>query len=145
MYFEDFEIGQRFVTEPLILTKEDIMAYAGKYDPIPLHVNEDFANNSSFNGVIASGFHTLSTIWGQWIRLKKLDTEVIAGLGIDELKFTAPVRPGDALVTAIEVIEKIPTSKGGKGIVTINISASNQNGEQVITAKVKSLMKSREC
>ncbi len=143
MYFEDFTLGQIFRLEPISLTEAEIRQFAESYDPLPIHTEPDFAASSIFGGIIASGFHTLSAVWGRWIRLNKLGTEVIGGLGIDYLRWTAPVRPGDQLRAEVEISELIPSSKGGRGIVGMKVSVSNQHGESVLVAQVKGLMKGR--
>lgn len=93
--------------------------------------------------VIASGLHTLSIIWGQWIRLNKFGTETIGGIGIDFLNWTAPVRPNDELKGDIEVVKIFPTSKGGRGIMTLKITVINQNKQVVFTTQVKGMHKIR--
>lgn len=145
MYLEDFKIGQKFCLEPIIITLEDIYEFASKYDPLPIHLDSDFAVNSRFNGIIASGFHTLCAVWGQWVRLNKTGTEVIAGMGIDYLNWIAPVRPNDCLRGEIEVVDLIPSSKGGKGVQVLRLTVYNQDDKSVSTAQVRALMKSRCC
>ncbi|KLU59590.1 bifunctional aldehyde dehydrogenase/enoyl-CoA hydratase [Peptococcaceae bacterium CEB3] len=143
MYFEDFYIGQRFLTDPVIITEEEIYEFAKKYDPQPIHIDPDYAEHSYFGGIIASGLHTLSIIWGQWVCLNKFGTEAIGGIGIDSLNWTAPVRPNDELKGDIEVVEMIPTSKGGRGIMTLRITVINQSKQVVLTTQVKGMHKIR--
>lgn len=143
MYLEDFKVGQKFCLEPITMTLEDIYEFASKYDPLPIHLDPDFAENSRFNGIIASGFHTLCAVWGQWVNLNKTGTEVIAGMGIDYLNWIAPVRPNDCLKGEIEVIDLIPSSKGGKGVQVLKLTVYNQDNKVVLTTQVKALMKSK--
>lgn len=104
MYFEEFEIGQKFYLEPITLSLEEINEFVSKYDSLPLHLDSHFAQNSKFHGIIASGFHTLCAIWGQWVSLNKSGTEVIPGIEIDYLDWTSPVYPGDCLTGEVEVV-----------------------------------------
>ncbi|MBS4539390.1 hypothetical protein GOQ27_13015 [Clostridium sp. D2Q-11] len=93
--------------------------------------------------MIASGFHTLVAIWGQWVKMNKTDSEVIGGIGIDDLRWMSPVYPGDSLRGIIEVVDLIPSSKGGKGVLVNKVTVHNQDDKLVLTAQVKALMKSR--
>lgn len=143
MYFEEFQVGQKFYLEPVTLSLEDIYEFANKYDPLPIHVNSSFAENSIFGGIIASGFQTLCAVWGQWVRLNKTGEEVIAGIGVDYINWTAPVRPNDTLTGEIEILELIPSSKGGKGTVVKKLTVYNQDEKIVLTMQIKGLLKSK--
>lgn len=144
MYFEEFEIGQKFNLEPVIMTLEDIDEFAKKYDPLPIHINPEFAENGVFNGIIASGFHTLCAIWGQWVRLNKTGAEVVGGIAIDYLNWTAPVRPNDTLQGVVEIVDLIRTSKGGRGILVTKVTVHNQDNILVMTTQVKGLLKTKD-
>lgn len=141
MYFEEIERGQRFYCEPILITAEEIECFAAKYDPLPIHINPEFAKSSMFEGIIASGLHTLSAIWGQWIRLDIFGNEVIAGLGLDFVKWPAPVRANDQLTTEAEVIELKPSSKQDRGKITLKLNVTNQRGEVVLETQTNALIK----
>jgi acyl dehydratase len=141
MYFDDFEIGQRFQCEPAMITAEEIEYFARKYDAQPIHIDQDFAESTMFEGVIASGFHTLSVIWGQWIKLNKFGHEIIVGTGMGHVTWTAPVRAGDQLTTEVEVIELKPSSKKDRGKITLKFSVTNQLGEVVLLTQGNALLK----
>src|SRR3954452_3853717 len=116
MYFEEFKRGQRFQCEPIKMKEEEIHTFAMKYDPHPIHVDPDFAEeHSMFNGIISSGFLTLSAVWGQWIRLGKFGNEFMVGKNFDYVKFTAPVRMNDVLTTEVEVVGMKPSSNPNRG------------------------------
>ena len=141
MYYEEIELGQRFYCEPVLITAEEIEQFAAKYDPLPIHINPEFANSSMFEGIIASGFHTLSAIWGQWIRLDIFGKEVIVGLGLDFVKWPTPVRANDLLTTVVEVIGLKPSSKQDRGKLTLKLSVSNQLGEVVLETQTNAMIK----
>jgi acyl dehydratase len=143
MYFEDFNIGQKFVLEPITFTLEDIREFAGKYDPLPIHVDLDFARSSNFEGIIASGFHTLCAVWGQWIALDKTGKDTICGICMDYLNWKAPVFPNDEIKGEVEVVDLIPSSKGGRGILVIKVTAYNQKEQIVLDTQVRGFMKSK--
>lgn len=144
MFFEDFEIGQRFQCEPLLITAEEIDSFASKYDPHPIHVDPDFAENSMFNGIISSGFLTLSSMWGQWIRLNILGEEFIVGNGLEYVKFVAPVRENDVLRTNVEIVGLKPSSNPKRGKLTMKFDVINQNDEVVLLTQINVLLKTKE-
>ncbi len=141
MYYEEIELGQRFYCEPILITAEEIERFAEKYDPLPIHIDPEFAQNSMFEGIIASGFQTLSAIWGQWIRLNLYGNEVIVGLGLDYVQWPAPVRANDLLTTEVEVTGLKPSSKKDRGKITLKLTATNQRGEVVLETQTNALIK----
>lgn len=118
MYCEEFFVGQRFTLSPVTLIAEEIESFARRYDPQPIHIDNGHAAEGMFGGMaIASGFHTVSAIWGEWIRHDSFGKEIIVGIGMDYITWTAPVRPGDTLHTLVEVTEthSITSSKSRHG------------------------------
>ncbi|HHT63013.1 MAG: MaoC/PaaZ C-terminal domain-containing protein [Bacillota bacterium] len=143
MYYDDFTVGQKFFLEPVTISEAEILEFAKKYDPLPIHIDPEFAKNSLFGGIIASGFHTLCAIHAKMIKLRIVYEEVIGGLGIDYLQWSNPVHPNDTLRGEVEITEKIPSSKGGQGILAYRVVVRNQDDQLVMTYQVKSLVKSR--
>ena len=95
--FEDFEPGRVFELGAREVTEEEIVAFAREWDPQPFHVDPEAAQESSFGGLIASGWHT----GAMWMRLY-VDSLLVGAAsmgspGIEELRWLAPVRPGDTL------------------------------------------------
>lgn len=132
-YFEDFIPGK---IEPLgthSVTSEEIIEYAEKWDPQPLHIDPDAAKESDFGGLIASGSHVFA-IAVRLLVLQKPQAAVIAAVGCDKVRFTHPVRPGDVLTLYGECVETVPSrSKADRGVVRTRITLINQNGEQVLS------------
>lgn len=106
MKLDEFTIGQIFRTKALTLTKEEIIKFAGEFDPQYLHVNEAKAKEGRFNGIIASGIHTLAISFKLWVEEEKYGEDVIAGTGMNNIQFIRPVYPGDKLYTIVKVLEK---------------------------------------
>ena len=109
---------------------------------LPIHTDPAFAADSFFEGLIASGFHTLVAIWGEWTRQNRLGAEVIGGLGLDYLQWKAPVRPGDELRAEI-VVSELTIIETGASIVGMKTTVTNQRGETVLVTQVKALMKAK--
>lgn len=132
MFFEDFEIGQEFITVSRTITEADIVLHSGlSGDHNLIHTDENFARQAGFKGRIAHGHFTLAVMIGLESRLH-LTERAIAFLGIDKLKFTAPVYPGDTIRSELEVVGKRETKKAGRGIITIRSMCKNQKGEVVL-------------
>ena len=104
-YFEDFEVGLNFESEPTLITKEEIVDFASKYDPQSFHLDEEAAKNGPFGQLTSSGFMTLGKSFTQIFKTGVYDGTSMGAWGIDELRWTKPVYPGDLLKTKIEVLE----------------------------------------
>ncbi|PWI58673.1 MaoC/PaaZ C-terminal domain-containing protein [Sulfoacidibacillus thermotolerans] len=141
MYFHEFFVGQRFTLNSVTLTSEEIEEFAQRYDPQPIHIDPVFSQNGFFKGIIASGLHTLSVIWGEWIRSNRFGSEIIGGTGLDFVHWTNPVRPGDALQTEVEVTETKLSSRGDRGLVVLKFTVKNQHEEIVLTTQARAYVK----
>jgi len=140
MKFDSFTIGQVFETNSFKLTKEDIMRFAGEFDPQYMHVDEKKATEGRFNGIIASGIHTLSISFKLWIEQGVYGDDIIAGRGMNNIKFIKPVYPGDKLHTIVEVIDKKEIKKE-VGIITVLLSTYNDKEEKVFKGELSALVK----
>ena len=143
MFLEDFIVGQKYILDPVAISREEIFSFAAEYDPQPLHVDEAFAAESIFHGIIASGYHTLCVIWKQFIKLNLFSTEIVGGVGFDYLRWTAPVYPGDRLFTDVEIIEVIPIQGKKQGILVTRFETRNESGKLVFTMLVRQILKCR--
>jgi acyl dehydratase len=123
LYFEDLTVGDEYDTGEYTITRDEIVTFAEQFDPQPFHTDETAAEESIFGGLVASGLHTLCLS----VRLFVLDfvtpedgLENMGGLGMDDLQWHEPVRPGDTLSVEIEVIEKTPSeSRTDRGYVEL--------------------------
>ncbi|AWQ15822.1 hypothetical protein C1N92_13640 [Bacillus velezensis] len=140
MKLDEFTIGQVFQTKSFELTKENIMNFAEVYDPQYMHLNEEKAKMGRFNGIIASGIQTLSITFKLWIEEGCHEDDIIAGTGMNNIKFLAPVYPNDKLHTIVKVIDKKP-NKSQTGILTVSLSTYNQKEEKVFEGELSVLMK----
>ena len=139
-YYEDLELGRRYGSASLVVSMDDIVAFAKEYDPQPFHTDPSLASESVFGELVASGWHTAALtmclrvtgelqLAGGWV-----------GLGVEYLKWPKPVKPGDTLRAEFEVIEKRESkSNSRRGIIRVRTSTYNQDGELVfetITAQI---------
>tara|TARA_Y100001934_G_C12218637_1_gene709649 strand:+ start:380 stop:838 length:459 start_codon:yes stop_codon:yes gene_type:complete len=143
-YLEDFEPGQIFRTRGMSMDESEIMDFARKYDPQPIHTDREAAAEGPFEGLIASGWHTGSMVFRLWVDLGFMEKSSLGGPGIENLRWLVPVRPGDTLHTEVEIIEARPSkSKPDRGILRYITRGINQRGETVITMDSASFLKRR--
>ena len=143
-WFEDFEVGQRFVSQGVTFTEASIIDFATRYDPQRFHIDREAAAQTHFGGIIASGFQTLGLSFRMFFELGVLRNSGIGAPGIEELRWTAPVRPGDTLHTEVEVIEVRPSrSKSDRGTVRLHYTALNHRGETIMTLIVPQIVARR--
>ena len=143
-YLEDFEPGQIFRTRGMSMDESEIMDFARKYDPQPIHTDREAAAEGPFGGLIASGWHTGSMVFRLWVDLGFMEKSSLGGPGIENLRWLLPVRPGDTLHTEVEIIEARPSkSKPDRGILSYITRGINQRGETVITMDSASFLKRR--
>ena len=133
-YFDDFAIGERFVSSGVTLTQAMIVEFALHYDPQPFHIDVEAATESAFGGLIASGFQTFAIGFRMFLGLGLFRACSLGSPGVDELRWTRPVRPGDTLRQIAEVLERRPSrSKPDRGTVVMRHRVVNQRDEDVLT------------
>ncbi len=131
-YLEDFTAGQRFESARRRIDTEEIKAFAAQFDPQPFHLDEAAADKSFFRGLAASGWHTAALTMRLLVDSEVQPAGGLIGAGFEALDWPRPVRPGDELRVACEVLEVRPSrSRPGQGIVRMRITTLNQNGEPV--------------
>lgn len=144
LYFEDFTEGQTFKTKAKTLSEAEILAFAWEHDPQPFHVDKLAAGESIFGGLIASGMQTMTLTWRLIYGMGIIDTASLGSPGLDEVRWLAPVRPGDTLYVETTVLEvRGSTSKPDRGVVYLENKTINQDGVVVQTYKSRQLMKRR--
>ena len=136
-YFEDFSVGQRFETRTYAVSPEEIKLFARTWDPQPFHLDEEAAARTIFGGLAASGWHTAAITMGLVVRGQFRPINGVLGLGVEDLRWPAAVRPGDALRVTSEVLELRPAiSRPEYGVVNVRNTTTNQEevAVQVFTA-----------
>ena len=143
-YLDDLIVGDRFLSGGLTLTEAEIIDFAFRYDPQSFHLDTVAAAESPYGGLIASGFQSLALCFRLFIQSGILAGSSMGSPGIDELRWLAPVRPGDTLHSEVEVLEVRPSaSKPDRGIARMQYKAVNQRGETVLSFIVAHLLKRR--
>jgi acyl dehydratase len=138
-YWEDFQIGEVSEFGPVTVTQEEIVEFATRFDPQSFHIDPDAAARSPFGGLIASGWHTTALFMGMFVRAVLLDAASLGSPGVEEIRWTAPVRPGDTLTGRSTVIDVQPSSKNlQRGTVFSSNEVLNQDGVVVLRLKARS-------
>lgn len=132
LYLEDFSVGQVFVSQTVTVDSAAIKDFASHYDPQPFHLDEAAAMKSLFGGLAASGWHTAALTMRLLVQGGLPITGGIIGAGVEELRWSKPVRPGDALRVESEVLEIRPSrSRPEQGLMKVRSTTFNQRDEPV--------------
>ena len=132
-YYEDFKIGDRFVSGGMTVTEAGIIDFARQWDPQPFHMDAEFAKRWAYGGLIASGLHTMAVTLRLWLDLGILRASSLGSPGIGEVQFPRPVRPGDTLRVVTDIVElRLSSSKPDRGVARIRQVTINQRDEPVM-------------
>ena len=142
MFFDDLPVGYRFQTGSRTLSEAEITSFARDWDPQPFHTDPAAAKDTIYGGIIASGVQTM----GLALRLV-LESGVWADAsmgspGLDEVRWTKPVRPGDTLRVEGEVIGSEPSkSRPDRGRTRLRYEVYNQNDALVMSWEAVQLLR----
>ena len=144
-YFDDLTIGDTFETGGITLTECAIIDFALTHDPQPFHVNKVAATESIFGGIIASGFQTIALTFRLFRDTGVLTGTSLGGHGMDEVRWLAPVYPGDTLHARVTVEVLTPSrSKPDRGTVRFRYRTYNQDEVEVLGAVMDHVMARRK-
>ncbi|HCR1545975.1 dehydratase [Pseudomonas putida] len=128
LYLDDLAVGDVFVSDTHPLDTEQIVRFASQFDPQPFHLDAEAAEDTFFQGLAASGWHTTALTMRLIVQSLPLAKGVI-GAGA-EVSWPQPTRPGDVLQVTSRILEIIPSrSKPDRGIIAIECITSNQDGQ----------------
>lgn len=143
-YFEDYTAGTTYEYGHVTVDEAEIIEFARRFDPQPIHVDPDFAASGPFTGLIASGWHTGSIMMRLFADHFLSRVASLASPGVDELRWPAPVRPGDTLRLRVAVLEARPSrSKPDRGIVSTRAELLNQDDRVVLHTLPANLLRRR--
>ncbi|HXS13077.1 MAG TPA: MaoC family dehydratase [Acidobacteriaceae bacterium] len=137
LYFEDLHPGMMFnSSRSYKVTAEEIMEFGERYDPQPFHIDQSAGESSFFKGLAASGWLTAAIV----MRLRVESIPIAGGMlgaGVEEMRWTAPVRPGDSLRTEAEILTvRHSRSRPEYGVVRSRTTVFNQRDELVMRSIV---------
>ena len=146
VYFEDIAVGSTDRMAYHDVTEAEIIEFAAQWDPYPFHLDKAEAERTPFRGLTASSGHTFAI----YLKLGHTGARgrprwaVLAALGVRELSFPNPVRPGDRLEWASEVLSKRDSqSKPDRGVLDLSVTMVNQRDEPVMVLRQTMLIQKR--
>jgi acyl dehydratase len=143
-YFEDFKVGERFVSAGMTMTEAGIVEFARQWDPQPFHIDAEFAKQWQYGGLIASGLHTMCATLRLWLELGVFKACSLGSPGLGETQFPRPVRPGDTIRVVTDIVElRASASRPDRGICRVRQVTMNQRGEHVMEQETTIFLKRR--
>lgn len=144
-YWEDFVVGSVREFGATTVTKASILAFARDYDPQPFHLDEDAARGSLFGGLCASGWQTCALTMRMMCDAYLNDSASLGSPGLDHIRWTAPVFPGDTLRVRMTVLSARPmASKPQVGLMQSRWEVFKQDGTQVLSMEGWGMMRRRD-
>jgi acyl dehydratase len=141
--YEDFSVGEVVEAGPHLVTAADIMSFAARFDPQPMHLDGSAAQNTVVDGLYASGMHTVCIHMRLLVDGFLRNTRGMGSPGVEEVRYLAPVRAGDSLTLRLEVTNlRASASRPDIGFLRFRSEILNQSGTPVMSM-VSTLMFAR--
>ncbi len=131
-YYEDVTVGETRSFGSYEVTDDEIITFAEQYDPQPFHVDREAARESMFGGLAASGWHTAAMTMRMFVDNYLVDSGALGSPGVDSLRWTSPVRPGDTLSVEATIADKEPWDDS-RGVAYVDTQTVTDDGETVMT------------
>ncbi len=133
-YWEDFQVGQTREFGSLLVTRQDVLDFARKFDPQPFHLDDDAAEHSLFGKLAASGWHTCAMAMRLLCDGYLLESAALGSPGVEQLAWPKPVFPDDTLRLRWTVLAtRALATRPAVGLVRSHSELLNQHGEVVLT------------
>lgn len=142
MYLDDIQLNMEMDIPEVVIDQQRMMEFARQYDPIPLHMDEEYAKNTRFGRLIAPGVMSFMAVWAEFVKLNLFGEELIAGKST-KIEWFKPVYAGDVLKGKAWVSD-IVRRNAYNGIAVVTVDVYNQHGERVLTDVTESVVKYRE-
>ncbi len=139
MYFDDFTLNKTLQIAPVVIDKDEMLAFAKRYDNVPLHTDEKYAKDTHFGQIIAPGVMSFMSVWANYLQIDLAGEELLAGKST-KIEWFKPVFAGDEL-TAEVVVTGLTERNEKNGIVEITFYVKNQNGDLVLTDVTEMIVK----
>ena len=146
MNFEEFvRLGETVVLGSERFDAEAIKAFAAKYDPQPMHLDEEAGKASLLGGLAASGWHTCCMFMRMMCDRFLLESTSQGSPGVDHVRWKKPVLAGDTLVgRTVVTATRTSNSRPNLGFVTCRHELLNQHGEMVLEMQNTGMFLKRE-
>jgi acyl dehydratase len=134
LYWEDFAPGRVFQHGPRRITREEILDFATEFDPQPFHIDEDAARATMLGEFCASGWHSCCILMRMMADSFVLNSSSMGAPGVDEVRWLAPIRPGDDLTLRATVLStRASNSRPEMGFTNILTELYNGSGTRVMS------------
>ena len=145
LYFEDIDVGLTRDCGSVVVEREEMLEFAERYDPQPIHTDPEAASETMFGGLIASGWLTAALTARLLVTGYMNDTASLGGRGMDDLRWHTPVSPGDELSVTVEVLDRRPSETyPGMGHVESEVVTTNDRDQRVLSMVGLGLVERRE-
>lgn len=134
LYWEDFEPGDTYEHRPgrTLLDVDNVWFTLLTMNTQQVHFDQAYADKTEWRKLLVDSTFTLALLTGMSVRT--VSAKVVANLGWDKVKATAPVFAGDTLYAESTVLSKRPSkSRPNQGIVTVSTRGLNQDGVEVMS------------
>ena len=132
-FWEDMAVGQVRDLGTISPTREEIIAFASQFDPQPFHLDDAAGEASVFGGLCASGWHTCAMAMRLMVTNFLSQTSSLGSPGLENIRWTKPVYPGDTLRLQSSVLETKPMGRRPDVGMTRNLwEMFNQHGDKVL-------------
>ena len=145
-FYEDLVVGEVHRFGSYQVTREEVIAFATKYDPQPFHLDDAAAAETHFGRLSASGWHTCAMVMSMMVkRHEGTGHQGLGSPGVDDLRWLRPVYPGDTLSVETELLEKRRSAtKPDRGIFRSATRAFNQDGVMVLSMTSRAMIRTRD-
>ena len=143
LHFDELTEGMCFRSPSVTVTEDAIIRFAMEWDPQPFHVDRNAAAQSIFGTLVGSGLQTLLMTYRLYYQIGLLQGTALAGLGMDDVRFLAPLKPGDTIAVDCRVEALRPTRRDERGVVGLSLSTSDHAGSLLLTMTLTALVARR--
>ncbi len=141
MYFGELEKGMSMKLAPVTISKEEMLAFSGKYADVPVHTDEEYAKTTSFGQLLAPGMLSFLKVWAEYLKNDLFGEQLLAGRS-QSIEWYKPVFAGDVLTATVTVTELTDRSPKN-GIAELTIEAFNGKGELVLKGVTEAIIKKK--
>lgn len=145
-FYEDMVVGTTARFGSYAVTRDEVIAFASKYDPQPFHLSDEAAAQTHFGRISASGWHTCAMVMAMMVdHHKHTGHQGLGSPGVDELRWLRPVYPGDTLTVETELLEKRRSqTKPDRGIFRSSARVYNQDNVMVMSMTSRAMVRTRD-
>lgn len=141
MFFDELKVGFKRQLQNVRIEKDKMIEFARLYDNVPLHTDEEYAQNTPFKQVIAPGMFSFLSVWAEYLKVDFFGEELLAGKST-KVEWFKPVFALDEL-NGVVTVTKLTERNEKNGIVEITIDVTNQNGELVLSSLTEAVVKKK--